>query len=132
MARNKTGPARRVEPLGSLPAGAQAIWREITGALPTDFFGPQDRYLLAQYCYAAWRGEREIARDRRKAGQSDAAVIRESVRVLGKLGPQLRLSPSSRIEPRTAGTARGRAGREMEPLEAGSVDDWRAGLKAIY
>jgi len=131
MPRRKPTPAARIEPLASLPAGAQSIWREITQALPADFYGPQDRHLLAQYCYAAWRGEREIARDRRKAGSADPAVIGESVRVLGKLGPQLRLAPSSRIEPKTAATGMRRAKTEQRPEPAES-DDWRAELGRVH
>ncbi len=131
MPRRKPAPGKRIEPVAALPEAAKTIWKGITDALPADFYGPQDRHLLAQYCYAVWRGEREIARDRRKAGSADPAVIRESVRVLGKLGPQLRLAPSSRIEPKTAATGMRRAKTEQRP-EAAESHDWRAELGQVH
>ena len=60
---------------------------------------------------------------RSRAGSADPAVIGESIRVLGKLGPQLRLAPSSRIEPKTAATGLRRAKTEHRP-EAAESDDW--------
>jgi len=125
--RRKIAPSGRVAPLSNLPAGAKTIWLEIVDALPAEHFGIQDRTLLALYCHAAWRAGLEVSRDRRKAGSADRTVLRESVAILGKLGPQLRLCPSSRIDAERAGTAGRRARTELRP-DAESLTDWRAAL----
>ena len=117
----------RVEPLAELPDGARTVWREIVDALPADHFGPQDRALLAQYCHAAWRHRLEVKKDRRKVGAAALAVVRDTVAVLGKLGPQLRLAPSSRIDAERAGSARRRARTQLQP-EAEKLTDWRAAM----
>ncbi len=128
MARTTIAAEGRIEAPSDLPAGAAAIWREIVEALPSDFFGPQDRRLLAQYCHAAWRASLEIRRDKKKAGSADMRIAKDCGQIVRALGAQLRLAPSSRIDPRSAGSARRRARTELRP-DAGAATDWRAALR---
>jgi hypothetical protein len=120
---------RRIKPLDSLPDGAKATWAEIVNALPAEFYGEQDRPLLGQYVYSAWLAEREIIRETKTPGSGDAAIRRDAVAVMGKFGPQLRLAPSSRTDPKVAGTANRRAAREYAPPTA-DPHDWRSELAA--
>jgi len=119
----------RLKAPSSLPKGAAGIWREIVDALAADHFGPQDRHHLAAYCHAAWRHDREVARDKRRMGASDPVVIADQIRIMARLGPQLRLVPSSRIEPRTAASSNRRAATELRPSSASQAGpDWRSEL----
>jgi phage terminase small subunit len=124
---NKKAPSGRVAPQTSLPEAAKVIWREITEALPAEHFGVQDRPALGLYVHAAWRAQGEIARDKRKIGTADAAVLRDCLGVLTRLGPQLRLSPSSRVDPRVAGSASRRGRSELRP-DSATLTDWRDAL----
>ncbi|HIF97846.1 MAG TPA: hypothetical protein EYQ54_12610 [Myxococcales bacterium] len=87
------------------------------------------RPLLGQYVYSAWLAEREIIRETKTPGSGDAAIRRDAVAVMGKFGPQLRLAPSSRTDPKVAGTANRRAAREFTP-PAADPHDWRSELAA--
>jgi len=119
----------RIKPPRSLPKGARTIWAGIVGALDKDHFGPQDRHHLAAYCYAAWRHGAEMARDSKRMGTADAGIIAGSVSVMARLGPQLRLTVSSRVEARTAANSGRRAATELKPPEAtGGPGDWRSEL----
>ncbi len=120
---------RRIKPLDSLPDGAKATWAEIVNALPAEFYGEQDRPLLGQYVYSAWLAEREIIRETKTPGSGDATIRRDAVAVMGKFGPQLRLAPSSRTDPKVAGTANRRAAREFTPPDS-EAHDWRSELAA--
>ena len=120
---------KRIEAPPSLPKGAQTIFAGIVDALAADHFGPQDRHHLAAYVHAAWRHDKEMARDRRRAGTGDPAIIAASIAAMGRLGPQLRIVPSSRIDAERAGTSRRRASVELKPAEAtGAAGDWRSEL----
>jgi hypothetical protein len=119
----------RIEPPRSLPAGARTIWAGIVGALAADHFGPQDRHHLAAYVHAAWRHDKEIARDSKRMGTADAGILAASIAVMARLGPQLRLTVSSRIEPRTAASSGRRAAVELRPERvADPAGDWRSEL----
>ncbi len=119
----------RIEPPRSLPKGARTIWAGIVGALAADHFGPQDRHCLAAYCHAAWRHDKEMARDAKRLGTGDAATLAASISVMARLGPQLRLTVSSRVEARTAANSGRRAATELKPPEAtGGPGDWRSEL----
>jgi phage terminase small subunit len=119
----------RIEPPPSLPPGAVTIWAGIVGALAADHFGPQDRHHLAAYCHAAWRHDKEMARDKKRMGTGDAGMIAASIAVMARLGPQLRLTVSSRINPSAAASSGRRAAVELKPAEAtGAAGDWRSEL----
>ena len=120
----------RIEPPRSLPKGARTIWAGIVGALAADHFGPQDRHHLAAYCHSAWRHDKEMQRDSKRMGTGDPAILAASISVMARLGPQLRLTVSSRLEARTAANSGRRAATELKPAEAtGGPGDWRTELK---
>lgn len=130
MARKKQ-PTKtdRLEPPKSLAPGAASIFREIVGALSLEHFGAQDRHHLAAYAHAAWRHNAEMARDKKRMGTAEPTILAECVKVMARLGPQLRITPGSRIEPKTAASSGRRAASEMQPSRAtGAGPDWRSEL----
>jgi len=127
MPRKKIAAAPGLEPPKSLAKGAATIWREIVGGLAEDHFGPQDRQHLAAYVHAAWVHDCEIGRDKKRRGSSDPNVVADAASIMARLGPQLRLTVSSRMEPRTAATSGRRARTELSSSPQPS-DDWRGEL----
>ena len=125
--RKKIPALGRIEPPTGLPPGAVRIWWDIVGGLSEEHFGRQDRQHLAAYVHAAWVHDLEMTKDKRRRGRSDPKVIGDAAAIMARLGPQLRLTVSSRMEPRTAATSGRRARTEL-----GSVphlgDDWRGDL----
>ncbi len=129
MARTKQ-PRRpgRLPPPISLPAGAATMWRALVESLPEGHFEAQDEAHLEAYIFAAWRHRLEVKRSARKSATAvDAAVIRDTTGIMARLGPQLRLVPSARIDHKQASRAPAIAEQELrsEPEAAG---DWRAAL----
>ena len=125
MKEKKTKPARmsvvtlsdaRISPPDGLLTVFQAgLWRQIVDSLPADFFRPSDIPLLAAYC-KAWsfylQASAEIeangvvlrdARDRVYANPAQSMVVTQAS-AMSQLSAKLRLSPSSRISARTAGS----------------------------
>jgi P27 family predicted phage terminase small subunit len=97
-----------------LPAAARAIWRELVGAFPPDYFRASDRALLACYvCVAANAAEasRILAEEgltymlgTRRLQHPAVAVRSSCVASMSTLAVKLRLSASSRMRPDTAKT----------------------------
>lgn len=107
-----------------LPAGARAIWDQIVGAKAADHFDLADTEHLRAYVYAAWRLQLEIKKDQRKAGTADSKVIQDATSIMARFGPQLRITVSSRMEPRTAGSSNTR--KQTEAQTDAPSNDWRA------
>lgn len=64
-----------------LPLPSQALWAEIAGSLPSNYFTPGDLPLLHAYCLASHH----------KAG-ADALVLRDGLLIDGKVNPAIDLS----------------------------------------
>lgn len=64
-----------------LPLPSQALWAEICGSLPSNYFTPGDLPLLHAYCLASHH----------KAG-ADALVLRDGLLIDGKVNPAIDLS----------------------------------------
>lgn len=107
--------ARVEPPEGLLTDRQQLLWRQIVDSLPADFFRPGDVPLLAAYC-KAWSFYLDAAeeietngivlrdsRDRAYANPAQSMVVTQAS-AMAQLSVKLRLAPSSRIQPRTAGS----------------------------
>lgn len=111
----KISDARISPPAGLLTKDQERLWWQIVDSLPADFFRPGDVPLLAAYCKAwsfylmasAQIEENGIvledARGRSYANPAQSMVVTQAS-AMAQLSVKLRLSPSSRIQPRTAGS----------------------------
>mgnify|MGYP003543845082 FL=1 len=116
-----------------LPLPSQALWAEIAGSLPSNYFTPGDLPLLHAYCLASHH----------KAG-ADALVLRDGLLIDGKVNPaiglsvklagsmaalsgKLRLCQSSRTRPESASLKKvmsaGRKPWEFDPAMAEYFND---------
>jgi len=87
----------RLQPPADLDANAAAIFRELAASVPAAHFIESDRHLLATYAMA-------LSISRRSAG--DPASLQQwerATRIVAQLSSKLRLCPSSRLDPKTAG-----------------------------
>jgi len=113
--------SRLAPPAGLLTDTQVKLWWQIVNSLPADFFRPGDVPLLAAYC-KAWSfylqasteiEERGIiledARGRMYANPAQSMVVTQAS-AMAQLSVKLRLSPSSRIQPRGAGRAAAKSG----------------------
>jgi hypothetical protein len=89
-----------LEPPPSLNDAERSAFNEIVRASSPRHFLPTDRPLLASYCQAV-----VISREAAKNAMIDKNLLlawEKSVRVQAALAAKLRLSPSSRCDPKTA------------------------------
>jgi phage terminase small subunit len=120
----------RPEPLplpGGLSPDAAQVWRAITESLPAEHFRPSDVPLLASYCETtatANRAAQEIAANGAVvAGKASPWLVvqEKAIRAQATLALRLRLCPSARQDPKSAG--RERVSRPSPPWLTGVPDD---------
>lgn len=109
---------QRPEPPKTLDEAGQARWREIVGALPTDYLKPSDYPLLVDLIeteqYVAYY--KQVIEDEGHFVESDrgnltphpAVLLRDRyMKTAVKLQQSLRLCPSSRADRKTKGLQKG-------------------------
>lgn len=99
----------RLDPPASLPEAERIIFIGLVDACEPKHFRPSDVPLLCRYCEATVLAE-QAARELRQAGAvvdgktSPWITVQEkAVRAMVALSMRLRLSPQSRIDPKTLG-----------------------------
>jgi phage terminase small subunit len=114
------GKSTRLQPPTGLGASETELFRSLVSANDPSHFRPSDLPLLARYVEACVLAERAAA-EMRKTGPvidgraSPWIVIQEkSVRAMTALSMRLRLSPQSRLDPKTAAR---RQGQPASPYE---------------
>ena len=104
------GALTRLRPADDMSADAAAAFRHITASTAPGHFVEADRDLLHRYCQAiadARQADRELASGGFVVGGKPSAwlqVQREANKAIATLATRLRLSPQSRIDPKTAGS----------------------------
>ena len=96
-------PVRRITPPASLGEAEAKLFHEMVALCPEGHFVQSDAPLLASYCAAtilARRAGRMLERD-----AAYAQVWEKAVRVQASLATRLRLSPQSRLDPKTTARA---------------------------
>jgi len=103
------GKPPRLDPPTSLPEAERTIFVDLVNACEPTHFRPSDAPLLCRYCEAAVLAE-QAAHELRQTGavvngkSSPWIVVQEkAVRAMVALSMRLRLSPQSRIDPKTLG-----------------------------
>ena len=117
-------PSVGLKPPADLPAGAVGIWKRIVGTKASGHFDAADEGHLTAYVWAEWRYRLEVKRDKRKAGTADMGVIRDCLATMAKYGPQLRITPSSRLDRDRAGSS-SRRRLEEGPVASNGEENWR-------
>lgn len=111
----------RPEPPEVLDEAERAVWREIVGAMPPNWFGSECQPVLRRLCAQVVISEEleEQLRRVRADGSADserttrlAGAHRDAARAVNQLSQSLRLTPKSRWSARTSETELGRAARE--------------------
>jgi hypothetical protein len=95
--------AYRLQPPPDLDPKARAMFVEIVASCPDSHFVSSDRALLATCCMALTIAQ-SAARDVHRKPAA-LAIWEKSARLLATLASKLRLCPSSRLDPKTAGRA---------------------------
>lgn len=121
-------PQARPDPPSSLTKEQAEVWRQVVEALPVGWFGPEAHGLLVQYCRHVVEADRLARRideewKRRPFDEETYARLRDmrarESAVIKSLAVALRLSPSSRMRPETAGRAAARSPGGPRPWERG-------------
>ncbi len=82
---------RRPKPMHYLTDREKAVWKEMVGAVPPDYFDIATHRLLAEYCRCAIRLED-------KSNEDD-------IRIIAMLSRSFRMTPQSRMSADRAATA---------------------------
>lgn len=113
---------RMIKPPAHLSEAESKLFREIISMVPASHFLPSDVPLLASYCSATI-----LSRKALRMIERDAAFVpiwERSVRVQASLATRLRLSPQSRLDPKTLGrAARNSLAPSAYDLMRGFTDD---------
>jgi phage terminase small subunit len=117
------GNPNRLLPPASLSDAERAVFVDVVTACDPTHFQPSDLPLLCRYCEAAVLGEQAALELRRGAvvdgKPSPWITIQEkAVRAMVSLSMRLRLSPQSRIDPKTLGRKEAYAGPKPWELRA--------------
>jgi hypothetical protein len=108
----------RAEPPSALDEAEKAVWREIVGAMPPNWFGLECQPVLRRLCaqVVISEGLEDQLRKIRADGSADseraarlAEAHRDAARAVNQLSQSLRLTPKSRWSARTSGTEVGHA-----------------------
>jgi phage terminase small subunit len=97
---------------GDLSPDAAQVWREITKTTQPEHFRPSDVPLLKSYCEACAMADRAAAELAENGAVIDGkaspwlTVQEKSVRAQTSLSLRLRLCPSARTDPKSAGRER--------------------------
>jgi phage terminase small subunit len=109
LASHVNAASNRLRPPDDLPADVVAVFRRIVASTDPRHFVPADLDLLVRYCKAiadAALADRMLATDGYVIdGKPSAwiAIQREANRAIAVLATRLRLSPQSRVDPKTTG-----------------------------
>jgi phage terminase small subunit len=104
-------PAPLVPP-ATLSDGALAVWRQIVSTTATEHFRASDAPLLRAYCESTAMADRAAAELDAKGPVVDGrvspwlAVQEKAIRAQATLAIRLRLCPSARTDPKSAGRRR--------------------------
>jgi phage terminase small subunit len=102
------GSPSRLNPPASLSEAERSLFTELVAANTPEHFRPSDLPLLARYCEATVLAE-QAAQELRRGAVVDGkvnpwlTVQEKAVRAMVALSMRLRLSPQSRIDPKTLG-----------------------------
>jgi hypothetical protein len=111
-ALNVTGKPSRLTPPSSLNDDEQALFSELVGACDASHFRESDLPLLISYVQSTLIS-RAAARD-----PDRIALWEKATRMQATLATRLRLSPQSRIDPKTVGRHQLNSGRKpWDPIE---------------
>lgn len=113
----------RPSPPGDISDYEAAKWAEVIGSMPADWFKPEMTDLMRAYCrcskivYEIDKMDDSLQADLLGDTPVDNLVIKlklsnsrdKQVRQLAMLATKLRLTPQSRVEPKTAGRAYSKA-----------------------
>ena len=108
----------RPEAPSALDEAEKAVWREIVGAMPPNWFGLECQPVLRRLCaqVVISEGLEDQLRKIRADGSADseraarlADAHRDAARAVNQLSQSLRLTPKSRWSARTSGTEVGHA-----------------------
>jgi len=119
IARVDGRPDRLAAP-GDMSPEAARIWRSITKSLPAEHFRASDAPLLRSYCEStasADRAAHELATNGHVTGGKASpwnVVSEKAIRAQVSLSLRLRLCPSARTDPKSAGRERASVGRPLE------------------
>ena len=111
----------RPEPPQALDKAEKAVWRDIVGAMPPNWFGSECQPVLRRLCAQVVISEaiEEQLRRLRADGLGDseraarlAEAHRDAAKAVNQLSQSLRLTPKSRWSARTSETELGRAAKE--------------------
>ena len=111
----------RPEPPQALDRAEKAVWREIVGAMPLNWFGLECQPVLRRLCaqIVISEGLEAQLRKVRADGLSDseragrlAQVHRDTAKAVNQLSQSLRLTPKSRWSARASETEVGHAAKE--------------------
>ena len=113
-----------LRPRDGLSTDVRKLFVDIVTSNPVDHFRPTDAHLLEQFCVAiltAQEAAAALAKDGPVIGGKASAwiVVQEkSIRSMVALSMRLRLSPQSRLDPKTSGRAQAKSLSfyEMEAL----------------
>jgi len=112
---NVNGKPPRPEPPSSLPEAERAVFVDLVAASDPEHFRLSDLPLLVRYVESIVLGDRAALELRKGAvvkGRVSPwlAIQREAIKAMVALSIRLRLSPQSRIDPKTLGRQQLRAG----------------------
>jgi len=111
----------RPEPPRALDRAERAVWREIVGAMPPNWFGLECQPVLRRLCaqIVISEGLEQQLRNERVDGLADseravrlAEAHRDAARAVNQLSQSLRLTPRSRWSARASETEVGHAAKE--------------------
>jgi P27 family predicted phage terminase small subunit len=100
-----------LKPPSTLSTAAAAVWREIIAATPANHLRASDTPLLRAYCEACALADQAADQLRKRGpvvkGRTSPwlVVMEKAHRAQSSLALRLRLCPSSRLDPKTAGRA---------------------------
>ena len=112
---NVNGKPPRPEPPSSLPEAERAVFVDLVAASDPEHFRSSDLPLLVRYVESIVLADRAASELRKGAvvkGKTSPwlAIQREAIKAMVALSIRLRLSPQSRIDPKTLGRQQLRAG----------------------
>jgi hypothetical protein len=112
---NVNGKPARLEPPSSLPEAERAVFVDLVAASDPEHFRSSDLPLLVRYVESIVLADRAASELRKGAvvkGKTSPwlAIQREAIKAMVALSIRLRLSPQSRIDPKTLGRQQLRRG----------------------
>ena len=116
------GHLTRLQPGSDMPADAAVVFRHITASTAPGHFVEADRDLLHRYCQAvadARQSDRELVANGFVVDGKPSSWLQiqaQANKAIATLATRLRLSPQSRIDPKTAGSRMPRGAQSVYNL----------------